>query len=533
MNTYNKQQGHTGRANTITTDAAKLKVTFLGGLADVGEKNMAVIEYGSDALILDCGINLGINLPGINYEINDTSYLATIKHKIKGYVITHGHLDHIGGLKHTVPYFPAPIYGSRYTIGVVQKTFEDVEGLPFTCTPRLVSLDADTHESTKIGCFSVEFIRVTHSIPDPTAICITTPLGRIIATGDFRLDPEPLDNLPTDTTRLTQLGDAGVLLLMRDSSYTDVEGRVPTEHTLQKSFHDVIAGAPGRIFVAVFSSNINRTQMIINAAVAAGRKVALDGRSMLAYVEIAIRQGILKVPKGTIIPLQEAARMANKTVLILCTGGQGEPNAALMRMSQGDHRMITIKPSDTVVISSSPIPGNEISYDQIGNRLSSLGVRLYRHPTHQVDGCGPLHVSGHARRDELRDMIQLTRPKFFIPVHAGPLRRQYHSDIAVQTGMAKTSILLPENGMSVSIDSRSARITGRVPAVPVRIDQDGKVVSQAVIDQRLKVLTGDTRQHGKRSHKQPQSNAVKTALSADQIRYDDLRKRLLKPRIAQ
>jgi ribonuclease J len=522
---------HNSRANNIKPKQSELKITFLGGLADVGEKNMAVIEYGNDAVILDCGNNLGVNLPGVNYEINDTAYLKTIKHKIKAYVITHGHLDHIGGLKHIVPFFPAPIYGSHYTIGVINKSFED--NMPVNFTPKLIPISPDSHEVIRLGSgkLSIEFIRVTHSIPDPTAICITTPAGRIIATGDFRLDPEPLDNMPTDTTRLKQLGDQGVLLLLSDSSYADVEGRVPTEHTLQKSFHDVIKSAPGRIFVAVFSSNINRTQMIINAAVTDGRKVALDGRSMLAYVEIAVRQGILKVPKGTIIPMAQANSIPDTKLLIMCTGGQGEPNAALMKMSQGDHKFITVKQGDSVLISSSPIPGNEVSYDMIGNRLSNLGVTLYRHPTHELDGCGPLHVSGHARRGELADMIRLTRPQYFIPVHGGALRRRYHADLAMQTGIKRTATLLPENGDSITFSQDGMRVSGKTPLQNIRIDQNGRQVPDAVIQERLLIISGDTGRRTQRPKKSKTTDALTDKNNAaEQERFRQLRSRLLTPK---
>lgn len=470
------------RANVIADAAEKLKVTFLGGLEDVGEKNMAVIEFGPDALILDCGNNLGVDLPGVNYAINDTAYLETIKHKIRAYVITHGHLDHTGGLKHTVPKFPAPIYGSRYTIGVVERTFsEEANGFE----PDLRIVNVDEHERLAIGVFTVEFIRVTHSIPDPTAICIDTPVGRILATGDFRLDPEPLDHLPSDIDRLRQLGDEGVLLLLSESSYADEPGRTPTEQTLQKSFHDVIAGAEGRIFVAVFSSNINRTQMIINAAVAAGRKVVLDGRSMLGFVEIAVRQGILKVPKGTILSMQQATAIPDNRLLIMCTGGQGEPNAALQRMNQGEHKYVNLKPSDTVVISSSPIPSNEVRYAESSNRLSQMGVTLFRHPTHELDGCGPLHVSGHARRDELAEMIQLVRPKFFVPVHGGHLLRRYHADLAVEEGLARKSVLLPANGDSLYFTADSVENGGPVPHGSLLVDQTGSVIGGLVIKDRL------------------------------------------------
>jgi ribonuclease J len=474
------------RANVIVDAFDKLKVSFLGGLDDVGEKNMAIIEYQNDAIVLDCGNNLGVDLPGVNYEINDTAYLETIKHKLKGYVITHGHLDHMGGLRHTVSKFPAPIYGSRYTMGVIEKSFNDEAsetGDDFK--PELVIMNADTHEQQKIGVFMVEFIRVTHSLPDATAVSIDTPVGRIVATGDFRLDPEPLDRMPTDTARLRELGDKGVLLLLSESSYADVAGRVPTESTLQQSFHDLIGNAPGRIFVAAFSSNMNRTQMIINAAVAAGRKVALDGRGMLSYAEIAVRQGILKVPKGTIVAIQQAATIPAQQLLIMCTGGQGEPNAALQRMSEGQHKHVNLDAGDTVVISSSPIPGNEIRYDQLSNRLSRKGVHLYRHPTHELDGCGPLHVSGHAKRDELREMLQLIRPKFLVPVHGGALRRRYHAELAIEEGWRRKNTLLLDNGDCVFLTADSAELGGQVPHGSLLVDQNGKVVSGLVVKDRL------------------------------------------------
>lgn len=474
------------RANVVADSFDKLKVTFLGGLEGVGEKNMAIIEYKNEAVILDCGNSLGIDLPGVNYTVNDTSYLETIKHKIKAYVITHGHLDHIGGLRHTVPQYPAPIYGSRYTIGLVEKAFEDLladTGQEFK--PQVITAQLDTHEKLKIGSFSVEFIRVTHALPDASALCIDTPVGRIIATGDFRLDPEPLDKMPSDIKRLKELGDQGVLLLLSDSSYAQVEGRVPTESTLQQSFYDIIGKASGRIFVAAFSSNMNRAQMIINAAVAAGRKVALDGRGMLSYAEIAVRQGILRIPKGTVVPIQQAGSIAPEQLLVMCTGGQGEPNAALQRMSEGEHKHVNLSEGDTVVISSSPIPGNEVAYDELSNRLKRKGVHLFRHPTHDVDGCGPLHVSGHARRGELREMLQLIRPKFFIPVHAGTLRRSYHAELGVEEGVERKNILLPENGDSLFFTASSVEAGGQVPHGSLLVDQNGGIVSGLVVKDRL------------------------------------------------
>ena len=476
----------TGRANNIVDSFNKLKVTFLGGMDDVGEKNMTVLEYQNDAIIIDCGNNLGVDLPGVNYEINDPAYLETIKHKIRGYVITHGHLDHIGGLRHIVPMYPAPMYGSRFTIGIVEKTFEDEAAeTGVTFTPQTIVMNMDGHEKLKVGVFMVEFIRVTHSIPEASCISIDTPVGRVVATGDFRLDPEPLDHLPSDTSRLEELGREGVLLLLTESSYADEEGRTPTEHTLQQSFHDVIAAANGRIFVAIFSSNMNRIQMVINAAVAAGRKVALDGRSMMSYAEIAVRQGILKVPKGVIIPMRDVGNVPDDKLLVVCTGGQGEPGAALQRMSEGDHKYIKLKEGDVVVISSSPIPGNEIRYDMISNALSRKGVHLFRHPTHEVDGCGPLHVSGHARRDEMRDMLHMIKAKYIIPNHGGALRRYYHAEIAVQEGWRRQDVFLPNNGDSLLLSADSVEDAGQVPHGSLLVDQTGALVSNVVIKDRL------------------------------------------------
>lgn len=474
------------RANKLTDEFDKLKITFLGGQEAIGEKNMQVIEWQNDAVILDCGNHLGIDLPGVNYTIADTTYLETIKHKIKGYVISHGHLDHLGGLKHIVPNYPAPIYGSRFTLGVVEKTFEDLAaetGSSFE--PKLVPMNIDNHEKLKIGEFFLELVRITHSVPESTCIVLDTPAGKIINTGDWRLDPEPLDTMPTDVERLRQLGDEGVLLLMSDSCNTPLPGRTPTEHTLQDSFHDLIGRAQGRVFVAIFSSNMNRVQMIINAAVQAGRYVALDGRSMIAYAEIAVRQGLLKVPKGMIRAMRDIAGMPDDKILVICTGGQGEPNAALQRMAEGNHKHIKLNPGDTVIVSSTPIPGNEVRYEEIGNELAHYGVHLYRHPTHEVDGVGPLHVSGHARRDEYREMLHIVRPKFFLPIYAGFLNRRYYADMAVEEGWPRKNVIMADNGDSISLTKDTWEKSGEVPHGSLLVDQSGSVVNGVVIKDRI------------------------------------------------
>ncbi len=474
------------RANVITDDFDKLKITFLGGQEAIGEKNMQVIEWQNDAIILDCGNDLSVDLPGINYTVNDPAYLETIKQKIRGYVISHGHLDHLGGLKHIVPKFPAPIYGSRFTLGVVEKTFDDAaaeSGLEFK--PQLVIMNMDSHERLKVGSFFVELVRITHSVPESSCIVVDTPVGRIINTGDFRLDPEPLDHMPSDKERLKQLGDEGVLALMSESTYANVPGRQLTEHTLQDTFHDVISHADGRVFVSIFSSNMNRIQMIVNAAVGAGRRVALDGRSMMGYAEIAVRQGILKVPRGTVLSMQEIANIPERQVLVVCTGGQGEPGSALQRMAEGNHKHIKLREGDTVVVSSNPIPGNEVRYEIIGNDLAKRGVHLFRNPNHEVDGCGPLHVGGHARRDEHREMLQIIRPKFFIPTYAGALNRRYHGEMAIEEGWPRANVIQANNGESFLFTRDKWEAAGNVPNGSLLVDQTGSIVSNVVVKDRV------------------------------------------------
>ncbi|HSX28355.1 MAG TPA: ribonuclease J [Candidatus Saccharimonadales bacterium] len=463
-----------------------LKITFLGGQDAVGEKNMQVIEWQNDALILDCGNDLSVDLPGINYAVNDVTYLESIKHKIRGYVISHGHLDHLGGLRHTVPQYPAPIFGTPFTLGVVEKSFADAAadtGLDFA--PQLMPMNMDTHERLPLGAFTIELVRVTHSVPESSCIVVDTPVGRIINSGDFRLDPEPLDHMPTDIARLRHLGDEGVLALLSESTYADIPGRQLTEHTLQQSFHDVIGAANGRVFISIFSSNMNRIQMIINAAAAAGRRVALEGRSMMNYAEIAVRQGILKIPKDTVLPLREMPNIPDTQVLVICTGGQGEPGSALQRMSDGEHKLITLRSGDTVVISSNPIPGNGVRYQILGNDLAAKGVTLYRNPSHQVDGCGPLHVGGHARREEHRELLQLLRPKFFVPIYGGALNRKYHGEIAMQEGWKPAQIIQAANGESISLSAERWQRVGHVPHGSVLVDQNGGTVAGIVVKDRL------------------------------------------------
>lgn len=476
-----------GRANFVD-DSPRLKVIGLGGMDGGGSKNTMLIEYMNDAVIIDCGNDLGVDLPGINYGIADMTYLEGIRHKLRGYVITHGHLDHIGGLPHIVPKFPAPIYGSKFTIGRVEEIFENF-GLPMPDGFELktVVMNENTHERLKVGEFFVELVRVTHSIPGSTVVVLDTPVGRIINTGDFRLDPNPLDHERTDIERLKELGDEGVLALLSESTTCERPGRTPSESTIEQSFIDILDQAPGRVFAGLFSTNMNRVQMIVNAAVHHNRKVAMDGRSMVSTLEMAVRNGFFRVPKGTFVPIASVPQMKDNEVVVVCTGSQGEPSSALQRMASGDHRHIKLKEQDTVILSSTPIPesGNDALIGTMVDGLTRKGVHVFEHRNHELDGVGPLHVSGHASRDEYADMINYTKPKFFVPIYGAYRVKQRHIDIAIEQGIPRKNCLNAENGEVIAFTPDTMELAGEVPHGTVLVDQTGTIVSNVVIKDRL------------------------------------------------
>jgi ribonuclease J len=479
--------GRITRANQID-DQPRLKIIGLGGMDGGGSKNMILVEYINDAIILDCGNDLGVDLPGINYGIADTAYLEEIQPKLRAYVITHGHLDHIGGLPHIVPRFPAPIYGSKFSIGRVEEIFENF-GLPMPDGFELktVTMNENTHERLKIGEFFVELVRITHSIPGSTCIVVDTPVGRIINTGDFRLDPNPLDHERSDIERLTELGNEGVLALLSESTTTERPGRTPSESTIEQSFKDIMDNAPGRIFVGLFSTNMNRVQMIINAAVHHNKKVAMDGRSMVSTLEMAVRHGFVRIPKGTFVPIASAGTMKDTDLVVVCTGSQGEPSSALQRMSNGEHRHVKLKEQDTVILSSTPIPysGNDASIRTMVDELFKKGVHVFRHETREIDGVGPLHVSGHASRDEYADMINMLKPKFFIPIYGDFTAKRYHVDLAIEQGIPRANILNVDNGEIIALTPDKMEVVGEVPHGTILVDQTGALVSNVVVKDRV------------------------------------------------
>lgn len=477
----------TARANQLDT-ANAVKIIGIGGMNGGGAKNMMVIEYQNDALVIDCGNELGIELPGVNFAINDISYLRKIKDKIKGYVMTHGHLDHIGALPFVLPEINAPVYGSRFTIGMVEQTLANsdhkVEGFKY----KTVIMNEDNHEQLKIGKdLSIELVRVTHSIPGSTMVVVRTPEGTIINTGDFKLDPEPLDHKPTDLERLKEIGKEGVLVLMPDATTGEKLGRVPTEQTLEPTFHDIFRSAPGRVFVGLFSTNINRIQMLVNAAVEDGRNIAIDGRSMMLTLETAVKHGYVKIPKGTFIPIANTGGMKDEELVVIATGSQGEPNAALVRMSEGQHRHVKMKPQDTVVLSSTPIPesGNDAKIGRMVDDLVRAGVHVFRHATHELDKCGPLHVSGHSGQDEQKDLLELIKPKYYLPIYGAVRSKQYLIEMAVEEGHARKDAYNNQNGEVVEFTKNSMTPAGIVEHGTVLVDNTGAVVSNVVVKDRM------------------------------------------------
>ncbi len=466
-----ENKAHRGQIANQPTHEPKLKIVPLGGLGEVG-KNMTAFEFGDDIIVVDMGFMFPTNeQPGIDYVIPDVTYLEKNKAKIRGHVITHAHEDHMGGIPYILPKLQAPLYGARFTIGMIEKKLVEFH---LQTQPRLIVVDPDKHEKVQLGQFKVELVRVTHAIPDACAVVIDTPAARVVHTGDFRFDPSPADNKPTDLTRLKEIGDEGVTVLMSDSTACEIEGRTPSEMEIQPTFEELFKRQNGRIIISSFSSQINRVQLIINAAERTGRKVSFNGRSMLANVELAVKLGYLKVPRGIVTRMQDIVNMPDNQVCIICTGSQGEINSALTRMSTGDHPFVKIKPGDAVIMSSSIIPGNEKSVVMTWDNLMREGSKVYHNYFRRIDDCGILHVSGHAHREELAEMLELIRPKYFIPIHGEFHMQVHHAEFAAaKTKIPRENIFVLNNGDSLEIAPSGVRKGQRVQAGLIMIDGNG------------------------------------------------------------
>ena len=437
-----------------------LRIIPLGGLNEIG-KNMTVFECGNDMFIVDCGLAFpDSDMPGVDLVIPDFTYVEQNIDKVRGIVITHGHEDHIGGLAYLLKKVNIPVYATRLTIGLIEGKLKEHNLLSQTklnvVTPR---------QTVKMGCMAVEFIHVNHSIPDAVGLAIHTPAGIVIHTGDFKVDFTPIEGGIIDLARFGELGNRGVLALMSDSTNAEKPGHTASERKVGSSFENLFAKAEGkRIIIATFASNIHRIQQIINNAVRTDRKVAVFGRSMLNVISTAMELGYLSVPEGVIIDLEAMNKYPPEKIVLITTGSQGEPMSALTRMAMNEHRSVTITPMDYIIISATPIPGNEKYVTRVVNELLKAGAEVIYESMYDV------HVSGHACQEELKLIMALTRPRFFIPVHGEYKHLKKSAGLANSIGIPESNIIIGSIGDVIETDGTDLRITGKVTAGRVLVD---------------------------------------------------------------
>lgn len=486
-----------GHKKELFTGNGKIRVMMLGGLQEIG-KNLGVIEYNDEILIVDCGIAFpDEEMPGVDLVIPDISYLEKNAEKIRGLVITHGHEDHIGGIPYILRNINPPIYGTRLTIGILQNKLKE-HRLP--AKPSLNTVEAG--DIVKLGDFRVEFIHVNHSIADACCLAIHTPAGVIFHTGDFKLDVSPIDGRVMDIARIGEIGNAGVLLMMGESTNAERPGFTPSERKVGGSLENIFSKyTDNRLIIATFSSNVHRVQQIIDASVRHGRKVAVLGRSMETVVGAAVELGYMTMPEGTLIDIGETRRYKPSEITLITTGSQGEPMSALYRMAFDEHDKVHLASDDVVVLSSSAIPGNEKLVGKIINALVKNGIRIIN------DSVADVHVSGHACQEELKLMLALVKPKYFMPIH-GEYRHLYaHKELAEFMGIPSSDIFVSEIGKVLEIDKKGARFQGTVPSGKVLVDgsgvgdvgnivlrdrkhlaQDGLIVVVATVDMEGKMI---------------------------------------------
>ncbi|EEI87148.1 ribonuclease J [Anaerococcus lactolyticus] len=443
------------------TNEKKLRIIPIGGLHEVG-KNCALVEYGNDMIMIDCGLTFpNEEMLGVDIVIPDFTYVEENKQKLKGIFVTHGHEDHVGAIPYFLKNVDTNVYCSKLTKGLIENKFKE-HGL----NPNKIKM-VNVNNTVKAGSLSAEFIRVSHSIPDSCAIAVKSPVGTIIFTGDFKMDFTPIDNDPTDIQRLAELGKKGVLALFADSTNVEREGFSLSEKVVGETFVEIFGQAKSRIIVATFASNLHRVQQIITAAEKYNRKVALSGRSMLNNVRIANELGYLNIKKNTLIDMKAIKKYADDELVILSTGTQGEPLSALTRMANKEHRQITLNETDMVILSSSAIPGNEMAINTTINNLTKIGCKII------YSSLAKVHASGHACQEEIKLMYQLIKPKYLIPAHGEIRQLQKHSEIAQDMGQPKENIFICENGDVIEFTKKSAGIKGKVQAGNVLVDGSG------------------------------------------------------------
>lgn len=436
----------------------KVQIIPLGGLGEIG-KNMTVFRYGDDMILVDAGLMFPEDdMLGIDLVIPDITYLIENQDKMKGIFLTHGHEDHIGALPYVMKQIDCPVYGTALTLGILQGRLKE-NGVG---SENLRTIKPG--DKINAGAFKMDFIRVNHSIPDAIALAINTPIGTIIHTGDFKIDHTPVDGQVTEFNKFAEYGDRGVLALLADSTNAERPGFTPSEKMVGKTFDDEFRYAKNRIIVATFSSNVHRIQQVIDTAMKYDRKVAVIGRSMVNVVSIAKELGYLKAPEGEIIDIDETHNYTPDRIVIITTGSQGEPMSALTRMAMNDHKKVDIMPGDTVIISATPIPGNEKLVSRTIDHLYKLGADVIYEKSNGV------HVSGHASQEEIKLMHNLVRPRFFIPVHGEFRHLIKHANLAQSLGMPKENIVIAENGSVIELTQNSIGITGKVPAGKVLVD---------------------------------------------------------------
>jgi len=437
----------------------KLKIIPLGGLGEIG-KNMLAIEYGEDIIVIDSGMMFPEDeMLGVDLLIPDITYLLEHKNKVRGIVITHGHEDHIGALPYILPQIDVPVYATKLTQGLISVKLKEHRSL-IKAKLKLITPGV----KFQVGNFKVEAFPVCHSIPDAVGLIIYTPLGAVVDSGDFKIDYTPVDGRPTDLSKLAKLGNEGVLLLMADSTYAELPGYTPSEKIVGKTIERIIGEAPGRVILATFSSLISRIQMVIDAAVKHHRHVFIVGRSMRDTVKMAMEINYLHAPEGLICNVEDLKKFQHNQIVLITTGSQGEPTSALVRIANHDYSEIRIIHGDTVVISATPIPGNESLINRTIDNLFRQGANVIYGERSNV------HVHGHGSQEELKMLINLVKPKFFAPIHGEYRHLVMHAGLAKSVGVPESNIFIMDNGSILEIDAEKARIAGKIPYGNVYVD---------------------------------------------------------------